>query len=179
MSLATQLGAQWDPERTWYTVRFAPFGVGLARYLATAYYFRRAFDPPATERHAPAGELSLGRRLSETLERELRPMWTSGTPIILLPISPVISLDAARARGGEEYQQYVPLWRQIILEINGTLEHLAQRERRIYFVDIAGEMDRSADKDRLFLDFIHYTVEGNRYVARRLLETIVDERILR
>ncbi|MCA9806959.1 MAG: hypothetical protein KC476_03305 [Cyanobacteria bacterium HKST-UBA06] len=201
ISLLTYFRDEWTPDKTWAQARFNESIEGnrqrqqpaWQRWLARsawAYYLNLAFDQTRYraqlfqdtapenpyEAYNPDGMI---RRVRDQLDWFLSDCAQRHIEVLLLPVDPFYyQLDPAAIEtnatlpGWPKYLNVVEGWHLLIEAFNHTLEAAAQRHANATFLDTRQDLDKR-NRAELYLDFMHYTPEGNQAVAgliaRRLL----------
>jgi lysophospholipase L1-like esterase len=195
ISLLTHYGAEWNPDLTWAQVRWShtwDSTIGLQRF-AIIYYSTRAAaalfrkqnsEVPDTTHsandHEKAGEMLQNVRL--VLVEQLRFLSGHSIPVVLLPINPFYYQLAGQEKNAglknwKAMQVYVQDWDELIRKYNEVLHSVAQETNNAYFLDLRESMD-AKDRDRLYIDYIHHSPEGNRLVANDLLDFVLKHHLL-
>jgi hypothetical protein len=190
MSLLTYYRDRWNPDLTWADVRMSGHWAqrpGIQK-CALFYYCAKALGP----REAIPGIIAPGTGSCHTgpmlsnVKNELssfgRFCRDQSITLILMPVDPFyyqtwhLERNATLSRW-KDSGEFIQLWQPVAADINGMLSQIAREDSSIYFFDTRKLLD-SEDRDLMYVDHIHYSPEGNRKVARALLEFMRKHRLL-
>jgi hypothetical protein len=92
--------------------------------------------------------------------------------VILLPIDPFYYQIHNRSKNEslenwQKYHEIFMLWDSLISDFNNELLLASKNSKNILFFDTRPIFDRT-DRNTMYLDFIHYTSQGNRVIATAL-----------
>ena len=188
ISLLTHYREKFTPDVTWANARWrGSWGRAWFVKSAMAYYLEQVVSSPPRleiERHAPYPADIMIENVRRVLDEGIRFCATRSLPLILLPVDPFhyqlknLSQNA-RLSGWRRpgYQQYAEMWGPSIARLNDVLSTEGKTTEDVFFLDTRALFD-DQDRDRMFVDFLHYSREGNAVVARALLELITRHHLL-
>lgn len=178
ISLLDYYQSDWSLDKTWASARF---NIDKERFSAIAYYIEKAFKG-----RDKADSLTMGRNINEILKRleaDISEVVANGTKIILMPIQPCYyktlarnsSHSASACKGYPEYEKLAKSWDPLISELNSGLSKIANNQT-VFFFDSTGGLENDYFKDDAFVDFIHYSVSGNKHIANDLVDFILNKK---
>lgn len=194
ISLLSYYGSNWSSELTWAQVRWSgSWGLTLGfkrlalfHYLSPFINLSRFEKPNVSQQVASAPSYELKRKemlenLRTVLRGELSFFKGISIPVILMPINPFYYQLSGQEKNvtlknWKECKLFVADWDQLVKDYNDTLLKVSQEIPDAYFLDMRTVMD-SQDRNALYLDYMHYTSEGNRLVAETLFAFLAKRRI--
>ncbi len=177
ISLLDFYQSDWSLDKTWASARF---NINNKNYLAFFYYLDRIFL-----RKGQANSITIERNIAlilKRLESDIAEAVSHGTKVVLMPIQPCYynSLphnspqSKSACAGYSEYEKLANNWDPLITKVNGGLFAMANNQTVLFF-DSTSVLETGNLKDNAFVDFIHYSVSGNKLIADRLASFIFDK----
>jgi lysophospholipase L1-like esterase len=184
VSLIAYYKQSWTPELTWASARFGILGVSrssILYYLNVALTWGRAHLQTGRDWQKKALE-SLQADFSTQIERPI----AAGIPVVHLPINPCYytnlpigePANSTACQGAPEFAAIVREWDDLIRSINVMLRRQAARPNN-YMIDSVGAFDGPLGRNGKFVDFIHFSDEGNRDMARLIADFLVSHGLIR
>jgi hypothetical protein len=193
ISLLTYYRDKWDPDKTWADIRYKGFKPPLPviQRLATFYFLTklltaRTDESPVDRSKDVTYALYPDDAMIANLRAELNDFLTDcearSISVVLLPIDPFYYQTANADRNENLFlwsqnRQYVDAWRGTIGHYDELLAEMARTHRNVYFLDTRRAMDEN-DRDKIFVDAVHYSATGNKIVAESLAALLKKEHIL-
>jgi lysophospholipase L1-like esterase len=192
VSLLTHYRGRYTPDRTWATVRWKK-GWTKPWYhkLALVAYAGRIASALRASREKAEADGAANALPEEAMLRAVEAAWdetaglcrAQGAALILLPIDPCYYQTANKERSAEvpafnQQKKTYELWDAHITKVNARMEQFAKTRPGVYFLDTRPMFDK-LDRKAMYVDFIHYTPEGNQTVAAALHAFIVQHGLLR
>lgn len=191
ISLLTYYGSEWTPEVTWAKVRWSEsWGAGsLARRVALAHYgsilggavwskvaSKRTGNGIDAQAVGPAKGEEMLSHAEATLRTRLTELQRRGIRVAVLPINPFYYQLSAREknphlRQWKRMSVYVEGWDDLIRQYNDVVKAVSSEFPNATFLDMRRIMDAD-ERDKLYIDYIHYSDEGHAVVAEQLFQLI-------
>lgn len=179
VSLYDYYGESWTPDYTWANHRF---GISAPSWSGLAHYIRASFQNLSpTVKQLPINKFM--KNLSEDFEDNLRWPQNQRIPIILLPVVPcyyaadlVNAESSASCAGYKNYEEIAKKWQSKIEAVNIVLKNAATA-KGLHYLDTAAYLDGNGREGK-FVDFIHFSDDGARAVARFIRDYIVQRKLL-
>ena len=121
--------------------------------------------------------------LNDQLDRVAADLARQDIVLILLPINPFYYQTIKRNENSSlslwksSYEKYYDVWDKLFQDFNMVLAKIAANRKNVYFADTRALMDERG-REGLYLDFSHYTEEGNQLVAKFLYAFIKERQLL-
>ena len=187
ISLFIQYKERYGPDLTWADAKlkrtWSWFGI-LKRNSALCQYLDTDLRSLSRKQknHFPPDKMI--KNVENTLDEYLKFFSDKGIAVILLPADPFYYQLKDTDKNGalsrwQLYKRNIMNWRGIIDPFNEALREAAEsgRYKNVYFFDTREIMDRE-DRDKMYMDFIHYSPEGNRLVAEGLYRFLSDKGLI-
>lgn len=177
VSLLDFYQSNWSQEKTWAS---AGFNINQKTPIAIFHYVKKIFAHKAkTDSIAIERNIDL---ILKRLESDIAEAVSFGIKVVLMPIQPCYykSLpynsphSKSACKGYSDYEKLAINWNPLISSINSGLFAMANN-RTIFFFDSTSVLETGNVKDNAFVDFIHYSVSGNKLIADRLASFIFDD----
>ena len=169
VSLLTWYRQTWTPEVTW-----AGLWWGRSKTSAILHYILLAFGSTQPDKHRPYPGITMLTNLRQTLHEIAVFCASHNILVILLPIDPFYYQTHNRGKNETlenwpKYHEIFALWNPLINDFNNELLQASNNSKNVLFFDTRLIFDYT-DRNRMYLDFIHYTQQGNRVIATALLD---------
>lgn len=167
VSLLTWYRQAWTPEVTWAGLWWKRF-----RTSALLHYTMPAFTATQPAQHLAYSGTAMLAALRHTLHELATFCASRHLRVVLLPIDPFYYQTRHRSKNPtlpnwQTYDEIFTMWDQLITDVNDALLALSQQHAHVTFFDTRPLFDEE-DRSRMYLDFIHYTPEGHRFLATAL-----------
>ena len=189
ISLASHYRDDWGPDVTWAGARFGDFAPPLpwTQKSAIVYYVNRALQESGSPSRPSQGEITYesvpSERLAAHLKNEisgfLQECGSRSIPVVLLPTDPFY-YQTARFDENESLplwapsSKFVKIWQPLVLSYDALLKDAAGTSEFILWLDIRRNFDET-DRSKLYIDFIHYSAEGNQLVADNIYNLLTSD----
>jgi hypothetical protein len=184
VSLIAYYKERWTPELTWASARFEISGAGRSSIL---FYLNEVLTWGKAKLHT---DRDWQKRALDSLRADFtsqveRPI-AAGIPVVHLPINPCYytnlpasePANAVACKGAPEFASIVHEWDDLIRSINAMVRRQASQPNN-YIVDSVGAFDGKLGRKGKFVDFIHFSDEGNRDMARMIADFLVSHALIR
>ncbi len=107
----------------------------------------------------------------------------SNVAIVFLSVNPFYYSDVRSSKNmalkqwNHENEGYIELWDSIYIRYNDLLRIAAEEYEHVYYLDIRSEFDQ-LNRDALYIDFIHYSPEGNKIIAQKLFNFLIRNNLI-
>ena len=174
---------KWTPNVTWAKVKMSHTW-GETTKFALVHYVRNAFsEKPEPENYIKYnGKAMLDHIDASLLPEIIRFCRDNGIKVIFMPVDPFYYSDRNSPKNPKldlwnENINDVDIWDETVKSYNDILAGHADKNENVYFFDSRTYLD-DYDRNGLYLDYIHYSAEGNRIVAQGLFNFIVENNLL-
>jgi hypothetical protein len=176
ISLLDFYQSDWSLDKTWASARF---NINKKNYGAVFHYVDKIFL-----RKAKANSITVERNIDlilKRLESDIADVVSLGIKVVLMPIQPCYynslpynsSHSKSACAGYSEYEKLANGWDPLIAKVNSGLLAMSNNQTVLFF-DSTSVLETGNIKDNAFVDFIHYSVSGNKLIADRLASFIFD-----
>ena len=187
VSLLLYYRENWTPELTWADVRFNIHPIPFANHLTISHYLSQWLSQPKGSSKTYTGEL-LTDNISLLLQEELRKLQELQTDVIviLLPINPFYyqventdkNIELKRwDLFADPDNSLVDRQDQLVRDFNSVLHDVSTEFDNVFFLDVRIAMDKK-DRNDLYSDYIHLTLEGNKLQAELITEFLVEHALV-
>jgi len=194
ISLLTYFREDWNETRTWA-------GIGLLEKLGSLQNFEKSaiiffckkfvLSHQAKSKkifslkgrsHLPYNSDAMLKHLDHELNWIAMFAYENNTPLVLLPIDPFYYQTYRKEKNKdlilwEKEKRYVEAWDVIIEQVNHLLQKKANKNKNCYFFDTRPYFDKT-NRDLMYIDFIHYSKDGNQYMAELLYNFFEKNKLL-
>jgi lysophospholipase L1-like esterase len=192
VSLATQFRESYTPDVTWAEIRWRNTWPQASPRLfpATQYYVDQALarlaSGPTTvaigEQHVHLSGDKMIRNVENVLREALSVCGERGIQVVLLPVDPFYYQTRNQTKNGDlpvwkTHHMHFDLWDDLIRRLNQILADVNRTFPKVFFFDTRVRLD-GIDREKLYLDFLHYTPMGNRVIAEQLAEFLHQRGLL-
>ena len=173
----------WTPEKTWAPHRRDFFMSVMTRSATMAILGRRLLQ--FTSGDVPQQKDQMLQNEEKLLDEFTEECSKAGIVVILMPID-LFYYQTSHTEKNPQLSKWMAWktesrgWEAVFDDFNRVMAELAQRKgppSGVYFFDTRAYLDRE-DREPLYVDFVHYSPEGNRRVAQGLIEFMTAKRLL-
>ena len=184
--LLTQYRDSWTPEVTWADIRFEQ-GWNRPTAFATVHYLKKV-KQALQGRDSQNGKddwwppSNMLANVQRTLSEIGQTCSSRSIVAVMLPIDPFYYQTAAvdlnpSLSNWRRWKPYVELWDTTIRDFNSLLREAADSSSCIHFLDTRMILDQ-ANRENLYVDFIHLSPQGNKIVAEALLSYLQEHQLV-
>lgn len=166
VSLFERYGNSYNADLTWASERFSLPDDSRILLLRQANALLSRFSPAKLQ---PGAIEDLRKAVRNALDDGIDHAERKGIVAVLLTINPFY-YEGAKASNNDrlslwgKYGELVDRWGALITIVNEEIRAAARRHQKTKLVDVQRLMNK-VDKEAMFIDFIHHSPSGNRWVA--------------
>ena len=191
VSLLTQYRENWTPDVTWADIRMSSkWNIPQYNKSAIIYHFRELLmridtfkqPEPNREEHRKFDDSKMISNIRHVIDEGLQYCLSNNMKVILLPIDPFYyqTMNTERnevLRQWGRYKRRVKLWKDSSSKINNLLVEFAKTRKDVFFFDTRKILDQT-DRNLMYIDFGHYSPEGNKLVAESLIDFMIANQLI-
>ena len=183
VSLADFYKQEWDKNITWAKHRF---NVNAVRKSAMAFYLEAAMAEKNNKTEYSREDVDrIMNQVMEEVQVGMREMKSKNLKVLLMPVQPcyyqnkpLSSTESQVAcHGYRGYETLAKSWNYPIEKINQGLRSLADA-KDIDFFDSTQLLDGEIGRAEAFVDFIHFSDQGNKVIARGIFLQLMKNKWL-